>query len=690
MSRYYVVQDADTLESIASAHGLAVQDIYGHAENAALRAKRPDPQAVYPGDLLYLPPNASVPPAQPPAGASTIDPALKERRFAQVRFFDIWGQPADETTARLLYYGEEIAGSARPNAMRFPLREAGSYTLVVDSENLFARVMPFTASEADQPQGALQLEGLTDDDGDVSTGTVRLARSIAVERRGSRSLIRRAVYFIDVYLADPWFVSASTPPRDGCKVEVLVDGEEAWGAVSAELKKARESIHITTWMYQSTTELLRPRELEWAPASQRRANTIHQMLLESPARKRLLLFDWPVLSQDDDVEELAEQAGDNFEVMEQANPTKGSIFWGSKPKYIVAAHRAMRKHALFGWGWLPIGSYHQKTLTVDGRVGFCGGMNLKENDWDTSAHDIYDARRCSFDRSPEHRKKVSLGQKRTDHAPRHDFIARIEGPAVRDLEFNFNQRWNYTIEQKARNWQHASKVAERPLPAKAGSVRAQIVRTMPEPFHERGILEVHKRAIAMARRLIYVEDQYFRSRELSEAIREACRRTPSLKVIVVTPDPGLASVSWTRTCVEMIQETCRGFFPVRLQMWDGGEEEYVPIDTHAKIMIVDDIWCTVGSANLNDRGMDYEGEINVAYLEPANVKALRLKLFREHLEDDPRLTGEIDNDVDIWNRHVSTNRVAEEREVAPKSRIFPLDLGKGVFPKWMYPSPELM
>ncbi len=688
---YYVFQHTDELNALARQHGLGSGlEIYSHEKNAALRQKRPDPKAIYPGDLLFIPANSSQPPEQPPAGVSRIDPALKTRRFAEVRFFDIWGNRADETTARLLYYSMDIGGVSKPQAMRFPIEETGRYQLIVDSENLFAMVLDFDVEEAHEPLGALHFSGLLGEASDPKTGVVRMARSLAIERRGKKSRIKRAVYYIDLYLSDPWFVTTSTPPRDGCKVEVLVDGEEAWKSVVAELRKAQDTIHITTWMYQSTTELLRPRELEWAPYEEREKYTIHEYLLRSPARKRLLLFDWPVMGPEDKVKKLAKEAGDNFEVMEQKNPTKGSIFWGSKPEYVVAAHPAMKKHSLFNWGWLPVGSYHQKTMTIDSRVGFCGGMNLKENDWDTSDHDIYDPRRCASDRSPEHRKKVSLGQKRTDNAPRHDFIARVEGPAVRDLEYNFNQRWNYTLDQKAKNWQSASKVAEGPLPPKAGSMRAQIVRTMPPPFHDTGILQAHKRAIAMARRMIYVEDQYFRSRELSDAMREAKRRSPDLHIIVVTPDPGFASRSWTRTCVETIQETAKEFHPVRLQMWDGGEEEFVPIDTHAKIMIVDDVWCTVGSANLNDRGMDYEGEINVAYLEPANVKALRLKLFREHLEGDPRLTGDIDNDVAVWKAHVSTNASAEEREVKPKSRIFPLDLGKGIFPKWMYPSPELM
>jgi phosphatidylserine/phosphatidylglycerophosphate/cardiolipin synthase-like enzyme len=60
-------------------------------------------------------------------------------------------------------------------------------------------------------------------------------------------------------------------------------------------------------------------------------------------------------------------------------------------------------------------------------------------------------------------------------------------------------------------------------------------------------------------------------------------------------------------------------------------EHYRPIYVHAKIGIVDDLWSTVGSANLNNRGMRDDTEMNVAVLDAELARGLRLRLWAEHL-----------------------------------------------------------
>ncbi len=784
---FVVLQDFESLAQIARERGLASANaIFEHPKNQALRELRPDAEAVYPGDLVFIPEDTTVelspggsidtrrwqqwfkvqishprggtlhfsiagsgyvaelafgaegcPPVDPPplparskrlqwpvrepgwyflkiegnagfselslrfepaAGADSRDPAgpteqpagPPRKHFLEVRCFDLWGNPGAHTWARLLRGEQEISGEQREQAMRFPAA-LGRYLLLVDSRNLSALVVPFTVRPHPTRPGLLQYVGiparLRRPQGSHLRRTTRVGR-----RRASE--VREVVDSFDVFLRDPWFVDASTPPRDSCKVTVLVDGEEAWQNVAAELTAARSRIHITTWMYQASAELLRPPGQALASPSSRRHNTVHEMLLRSPARKRLLLFNWPAVTDWSTSDERADAAGaqsnDAFEVMEQKNPTSIGLFWGSKPEYVVSASPFPSVPFMFNWGWLPLGSYHQKTITIDGRVGFVGGMNLKGNDWDTCEHKVYEPRRCNFERNSADRREVAEQRARPDNPPRHDFIARVEGPAVRDIDFNFQQRWDYCIDQKVRNHEHATPAPCGPAPGPAGSMRAQIVRTMPEPYQDKGILAAHKRAIRMARRMIYIEDQYFRSRELAAELREAKRRFPYLHIIALTPDPGTLAVGWTRECVQIVRETARDFAPMQLKVWDAAEEELQTVDIHAKLMIVDDLWCTVGSANLNDRGMDFEGEINVSFLDATSVKALRLRLFREHLANDSQLSGDIERDCQRFRQHVMQNAEAERRGRRPGSRVFPLDLGRDLLPDFLRLSPEVM
>ena len=55
----------------------------------------------------------------------------------------------------------------------------------------------------------------------------------------------------------------------------------------------------------------------------------------------------------------------------------------------------------------------------------------------------------------------------------------------------------------------------------------------------------------------------------------------------------------------------------------GGVEHYRPIYVHAKVAIIDDLWSTVGSANLNNRGMRDDTEMNVATLDAELAQDLR-------------------------------------------------------------------
>ena len=62
-----------------------------------------------------------------------------------------------------------------------------------------------------------------------------------------------------------------------------------------------------------------------------------------------------------------------------------------------------------------------------------------------------------------------------------------------------------------------------------------------------------------------------------------------------------------------------------------GHEHYRPIYVHAKVAIIDDLWSTVGSANLNNRGMRDDTEMNVATLDAELAVGLRMMLLAEHV-----------------------------------------------------------
>jgi phosphatidylserine/phosphatidylglycerophosphate/cardiolipin synthase-like enzyme len=382
---------------------------------------------------------------------------------------------------------------------------------------------------------------------------------------------------------------------------------------------------------------------------------------------RFLLWDAPVLGLPDELRRAAADGGDGFQVLEEANPTRRPL--------LGEAWRITNEIL----GRFQIGSFHQKIAVVDGRVGFCGGMNIKENDWDTREHLVFDPRRCAFSRPAAVRAEVEARAARPDYPPRHDFMARVEGPAAAHLEENFRERWNRLVGERPDGDVRATPApAPEPQPP-AGVSHVQVVRTMPDPWSERGILDVYLRAIGAARRLIYIEDQYFRSTYVSDAVADAVRASPELALIVLTAEKqanDLFAGGWSHECFARIQRRLESFELYTLRVSARDVEDRIvmqDVDNHAKLLIVDDLFLMVGSCNVNDRGFEFEGEINVAVADAAIARQVRLDLWREHLGGDPRLRGDIAADVAIWREHAERNRAydPEAAEDLPASNVFP-------------------
>ena len=150
-----------------------------------------------------------------------------------------------------------------------------------------------------------------------------------------------------------WFTREGTPPRAGNKAEVLVDGAQKWAYVHKDIQSAKKDIRIATWLCRPDIELVRPKSLGVTEPTEREHYRFGK-LLEDKANQgveaRVLIWGMtytPVLNKW--LRKWHWTPDDRIEIMEQDHP-------------------------------LLIGSYHQKTMTIDGQIGYCGGMNIKEND----------------------------------------------------------------------------------------------------------------------------------------------------------------------------------------------------------------------------------------------------------------------------------------------------------------------
>jgi phosphatidylserine/phosphatidylglycerophosphate/cardiolipin synthase-like enzyme len=155
--------------------------------------------------------------------------------------------------------------------------------------------------------------------------------------------------------------------------------------------------------------------------------------------------------------------------------------------------------------------------------------------------------------------------------------------------------------------------------------------------------------IDAAERFIYVETQYFTSKLVTDALVRRMRAADRSKLELVfvlpqRPEALKEELAVGATQVEVLTQLAQvarehghalGVYNVASRRGDGTDlYRYI----HSKLMIVDDCRLTLGSANLNNRSMSLDSEINIAWAATVAgddvsvaVRTLRHRLLREHL-----------------------------------------------------------
>jgi phosphatidylserine/phosphatidylglycerophosphate/cardiolipin synthase-like enzyme len=304
------------------------------------------------------------------------------------------------------------------------------------------------------------------------------------------------------------------------------------------------------------------------------------------------------------------------------------------------------------------GAHHQKFVVVRHRddpsrdIAFVGGIDVAHLRHDSSSHHG----------DPQPQAMAS------EYGPRpawHDVQCAITGPAVADVETVFRERWEdprpLTPALHSRLRDRLGKVrvtptplppqAPRPSPVEGGTHVVQLLRTYPDlrrrraypfaPSGERSIARAHLKAIGQARDLIYLEDQYLWSSSIASAFADALAADPALHLVAVLPHrPDVEGVGermqleGRREAIEQLSAAAPGRFAAY------GIENTTgwPIYVHAKVVVVDDWYATIGSDNLNRRSWTHDSELAALVIDDAGLdhspfaRSLRLRLAAEHLD----------------------------------------------------------
>jgi cardiolipin synthase A/B len=281
----------------------------------------------------------------------------------------------------------------------------------------------------------------------------------------------------------------------------------------------------------------------------------------------------------------------------------------------------------FGIRWAKAGEaycHHQKSWIIDAgqptEVAFVGGMNLNPQ----------------YVVHPGHAD-------RPDGA--HDVYLEIAGPAATDVYHNFVQRWNEASERHLTDGVWGERGREDlafPLSISVprGASRVQIQRTV-LATSEHTICTQYTHAIDAAQRTIYIENQAFADPHVMDRLHAAVHRGVHVVALVPSASSAVArNPQGTPESHAILHQRCAlgthaTFTLVGLaaRQVGGGRSN---INIHAKVMLVDDVFATIGSCNIRTTSFFRQTEINASMYDPKVVQALRCELFDEHLGVDTR------------------------------------------------------
>lgn len=284
---------------------------------------------------------------------------------------------------------------------------------------------------------------------------------------------------------------------------------------------------------------------------------------------------------------------------------------------------------------LPIGaSHHQKIVVVDDAVAFSGGLDLTIRRWDTTEHRLENPLRVDPAGKP--------------YSPFHDVQMMVDGPAAAALGQLVRNRWHRVTHELLPPAPRGSDPWPEGLRPEFRNVMVGIARTEPHYGPEPEVREVEALfhdMIAAAERHLYIENQFLTCTALADKLVQRLREKPELEAVIVAPkthhtwleQQGMLAgrIRFMRLVEKAgLKDRVRFVYPC-LHTEGGEDDRRAEVMVHSKVMIVDDRYLRVGSANLCNRSIavDTECDLVIAAGKPADraaITAARDRLIAEH------------------------------------------------------------
>lgn len=251
---------------------------------------------------------------------------------------------------------------------------------------------------------------------------------------------------------------------------------------------------------------------------------------------------------------------------------------------------------------------HRKIVVIDGRIGYTGGMNIA---------DYY------IEGLPE------IGEWRDIHL-------RISGSAVNDLQDIFLTMWNKCTKQDIGGEAYYPYRTDSSF-TESQDKKVAIVDRFPRKTPEI-MRRVYAQAIESAEKKVQIINPYFTpTRIIKKAIKKAIKKGVKVEIMI----PGKSDIPFTPDAALYIANQLRKK-GADIYIFNGGFH-------HSKIMMIDSLYCTVGSTNLNSRSLRYDYEVNAFIFDTETTDEL-MTMFKEDQGNSTPLTSEMYKKRSTWKK----------------------------------------
>ena len=253
---------------------------------------------------------------------------------------------------------------------------------------------------------------------------------------------------------------------------------------------------------------------------------------------------------------------------------------------------------------------HRKIAIIDGTIGYTGGMNIA---------DYY------INGLPE------IGEWRDMHV-------RIKGDAVALLQNIFLDMWNNCTKQQIGGKDYYPQTINQ---TDTNTQHKEVAIIDRNPKKTKKLMRrAYAKAIESASSNIQIINPYFTpTKIIKKAIKKATAKGVKVEIMI----SGKSDIPFSPEASMYIVNKLR----------KKGADIYIFNDGfhHSKIMMVDSLYCTVGSTNLNSRSLRYDYEVNAFIFNKETTEEL-ITIFKKDQEESTLLTAEIYQKRSPWKKFI--------------------------------------